>query len=380
MSRRNPHGSLRIAQICSIGTEVRRGAGESVEQLVALLCDELVARGHEVTLFATGDSQTSAELRFLYERGYEYDEELWDWQLSEYTHVGHAYAHAHEFDVIHCHSYHFGLPFIPFVNTPNVHTHHVQMEPGVISAYRRQSHVKLVTVSDFQAQIYAPRPNVELIPHGIETAAFPFGDGRGGYLLFLGRMIKDKGPAEAIEIARRAGMPLVLAGPAEEWFLEHVAPNIDGHDVTYVGRVDPPERDRLLAGAAALLYPLLYPEPFGLVVIEAMACGTPVLGTAIGAVPELVEPGLTGYLTGSWEGLAELVPRALELDRRAIRARAVERFDYRRMVDRHEALYRRMVGSESLAGGASGSAGSSASRGRIALTTLRALDGLDGTR
>jgi glycosyltransferase involved in cell wall biosynthesis len=380
VSRRNPHGPLRIAQICSIGTEVRRGAGESVEQLVALLCDELVARGHEVTLFATGDSQTSAELRFLYERGYEYDEELWDWQLSEYTHVGHAYAHAHEFDVIHCHSYHFGLPFIPFVNTPNVHTHHVQMEPGVISAYRRQSHVKLVTVSDFQAQIYAPRPNVELIPHGIETAAFPFGDGRGGYLLFLGRMIKDKGPAEAIEIARRAGMPLVLAGPAEEWFLEHVAPNIDGHDVTYVGRVDPPERDRLLAGAAALLYPLLYPEPFGLVVIEAMACGTPVLGTAIGAVPELVEPGLTGYLTGSWEGLAELVPRALELDRRAIRARAVERFDYRRMVDRHEALYRRMVGSESLAGGASGSAGSSASRGRIALTTLRALDGLDGTR
>jgi glycosyltransferase involved in cell wall biosynthesis len=372
VSRRDPHGPLKIAQICSVGTEVRRGAGESVEQLVALLCDELVARGHQVTLFATGDSQTTAELRFLYERGYEYDEELWDWQLSEYSHVGHAYAHAAEFDVIHCHSYHFGLPFIPFVNTPNVHTHHVQMEPGVISAYRRQPHVKLVTVSEFQAQIYAGRPNLELIPHGIETAQFPFGQGDGGYLLFLGRMIKDKGPAEAIEIARRVGMPLVLAGPAEEWFGEHVAPKIDGHDVTYVGRVDPPERDRLLAGAAALLYPLLYPEPFGLVVIEAMACGTPVLGTAIGAVPELVEPGLTGYLADSWQGLAEFVPRAIALDRRAIRARAVERFDYRRMVDRHEALYRRMVASQAHTGVLGDG------RGRIALTTLRSVDGLEG--
>lgn len=374
MSRQDVQGPLKIAQICSVGTEVRRGAGESVEQLVALLCDELVARGHEVTLFATGDSQTSAKLRFLYERGYEYDEELWDWQLSEYSHVGHAYAHASEFDVIHCHSYHFGLPFIPFVNTPNVHTHHVQMEPGVIAAYRRQPQVNLVTVSEFQAQIYAPRPNVELIPHGIETATFPFGDGRGGYLLFLGRMIKDKGPAEAIELARRVGMPLVLAGPAEEWFKQHVAPKIDGHDVTYVGRVDPPERDRLLAGAAALLYPLLYPEPFGLVVIEAMACGTPVLGTAIGAVPELVEPGLTGFLADSWEGLAELVPQAIGLDRRAIRARAVERFDYRRMVDRHEALYRRMVRTQTQVVGASGS------RGRIAQTTLRAAGSLDAGR
>jgi len=334
---------LRIAQIGSVGTPTRRGVGESVEQLVALMCDELVARGHEVTLFATGDSQTSAVLQFLFEHGYESDEELWDWQLTEYLHVGHAYSRADEFDVIHCHSYHFGLPFVPFVKTPNVHTHHVQMEPGVISAYRRHTHVQLVAVSEFQAKIYAGRANLELIPHGIDTAAFPFGSGDGDYLLFLGRMIRDKGPAEAIAIARAVEMPLVLAGPAEEWFQETIAPQVDGHDITYVGRVEPAERDRLLAGAAALVYPLLYPEPFGLVVVESMACGTPVLGVGIGAVPELVEPGLTGYLASSWEGLAELVPRALALDRTAIRARAVERFDYRRMVDRHEALYRRMV-------------------------------------
>ena len=336
-------GPLRIAQIAPAGTAVRRGVGESVEQLVALLCDELVARGHEVTLFATGDSQTSAELRSYFARGYEYDEELWDWQFTEYTHVGQAYAQADDFDVIHCHNYHFGLPFAPFVRVPNVHTHHVQMEPGVISGYHRLPQVQLVAVSSFQAQIYADRPNVELIPHGIETDAFPFGADHGDYLLFLGRMIADKGPAEAVEIARRAGMPLVLAGPAEDGFDEAVAPQIDGRQITYVGRVEPAERDELLAGAAALVYPLRYPEPFGLVMIEAMACGTPVLGTAMGAVPELVEDGLTGYLGDSWDELVELLPRALELDRRAIRARAVERFDFRRMVDRHEQLYRRLV-------------------------------------
>ena len=322
---------------------MRRGVGESVEQLVSLMCDELVARGHQVTLFATGDSHTSAELRFYFERGYEYDEDLWDWQFTEYMHVGHAYSQAHEFDVVHCHSYHFGLPFVQLVDTPNVHTHHVQMEPGVVSSYCRLPQVHLVAVSEFQAQIYAGRPNMELIPHGIETAAFPFGEERGDYLLFLGRMFEDKGPLKAIEIARSVGMPLVLAGPAEEGFDEVLAPQIDGREISYVGRVEPPERDRLLAGAAALLYPLLYPEPFGLVMIEAMACGTPVLAVGIGAVPELVEPGLTGYLADSWEGLAELVAPAIELDRRTIRDRAIERFDYRRMVDRHEELYRRLV-------------------------------------
>jgi glycosyltransferase involved in cell wall biosynthesis len=328
-----------------VGSEVRRGVGESVEQLVALLCDGLVERGHEVTLFATGDSETTADLRFLFERGYEYDQDLWDWQFTESLHVGHAYSQADEFDVIHCHSYHFGLPFVPFVRTPNVHTPHVQMEPGVISAYHRQSHVQLVVVSEFQAGTYAARPNVELIPHGIDTSAFPFSEVGGDYLLFLGRMIKDKGPLEAIEIARRAGMPLVLAGPETEWFTSHVAPQVDGEQITYVGRVQPAQRDRLLAGAGALVYPLLWPEPFGLVPVEAMACGTPVLATSIGAVPELVEPGVSGYLADSWQGIADLVPLALELDRRVIRARAIERFDYELMVDRHEALYRRMVQS-----------------------------------
>jgi glycosyltransferase involved in cell wall biosynthesis len=332
--------------VAPVGSPVRRDVGESVEQLVALMCDELVARGHDVTLFASGDSDTSAELRFCFERGYEDDEDLWDWQFAEYMHVGHAYSQARDFDVIHCHSHPFGLPFARFIESANVHTHHVEMEPGVISAYLRRPRVQLVAVSAFQARAYAGYPCLELIPHGIDTSSFPFGAGGGDYLLFLGRMIEDKGPARAIEIARAAGMPLVLAGPREEGFDELIAPHVDGRRITYVGRVEPAERNRLLAGAAALVHPLLYPEPFGLVAIEAMACGTPVLGVDIGAVPELVEPGLTGYLAPTWEGLIELVPKALALDRAAIRARAVERFDFTRMVDRHEALYRRLVEAE----------------------------------
>jgi glycosyltransferase involved in cell wall biosynthesis len=334
---------LRVAQIASVSTAVQPGAGESIQQLVGLLCDELVERGHEVTLFATADSQTKAALRFFYERGYEYDEELWDWQFTEYMHVGHAYAQAEEFDVVHCHSYHFGLPFVPLVHTANVHTHHVEMEPGVIAAYRRLPQVHVVAVSEFQAEMYPSTPHLELIPHGIDTAQFPFGGGRDGHLLFLGRLIEDKGPLEAIRIARAVEKPLILAGPAEPDFDQRIAPHLDGDRIKYVGPVDTGERNRLLAGAAALVYPLLYPEPFGLVVIEAMACGTPVLGVGLGAVPELIEPGLTGYMAPSWEGLPALVPQALELDRRTIRDRAVERFDYRRMVDRHETLYRKLV-------------------------------------
>jgi glycosyltransferase involved in cell wall biosynthesis len=333
---------LRIAQIAPVAVPVRRGLGESVEQLIAMLTDGLVARGHQVTLFATGDSQTSAELRWLWDRGYELDDDFWDWRIAEAAHASHAYSQAADFDVIHSHGYHYGLPFAQLGGVPSVQTHHVEIDPKVATLYPRFGAVEIVAVSKHQARVFGGYARIELIPHGIETASFPFAAQPGDYLMFLGRMIADKGPREAIAIARAAGMPLVLAGPAEEGFDETIAPLL-GADVTFVGRVAPAERDRLLAGAAALLYPLLYPEPFGLVPIEAMACGTPVVATAIGAVPELVEDGVTGYLAPSWEQLAPLVPKAVELDRATVMARTRERFDVKLMVDRHEALYRRLA-------------------------------------
>ena len=333
---------LRIAQVAPVGTPVGPGVGESVESLVAALCDRLTQRGHDVTLFATGDSRTTATLRSIYPRGYEEDHSMWDWALAEGLHAAEAFVQPDAFDVIHCHT-HYGLPSAAVSRTPVVQTHHMEMGPELVSALRRCDWIHVVAVSEHQAADLAGRRNLSVIPHGVDVDAFPFTPHAGPYLMFLGRMIADKGPVQAAQIARTAGLPLILAGPPEDGFEEHIRPALTGPGIEYVGRVEPPERDRLLAGAAALLYPIQYPEPFGLVAIEAMACGTPVLATPVGAAPELIDVGLTGHVAGTVADLAALVPAALGLDRGRVRARARERFDISAMVDRHEALYQRVA-------------------------------------
>ena len=322
---------------------VRPGEGDSIEQLVSALAEGLVARGHEVTLYATADSVTSAELRPLYLRGYDEDDGLWDWQLRESLHAAHALEHAGDHDVVHAHDYHFAVPFSGLVSTPLVTTHHTELSPELVEAYARRPELQVVAVSAYQRECLGDRVNAAVIHHGIDVGSFPFGADGGDYLLFLGRMIADKGPGEAIRIARAAERQLVLAGPAEDGYDVTAEPHFDGEAVRYVGRVDAAERNRLLAGAAALLFPVVYPEPFGLVLLEAMACGTPVLATALGAVPEIVDEAVTGYTAPSWEDLAALVPAAAALDRAAIRQVAERRWDVGRMVDEHEALYRRVV-------------------------------------
>jgi glycosyltransferase involved in cell wall biosynthesis len=336
---------LRIAQIAPVAAPVRPGSGDSIEQLVGLLCDELVRRGHDVTLYATGDSVTPARLRSLREHGYDEDEELWDWQFSETVHAAQAFAHAGEHDVIHAHDLHFALPFAGLVDVPVVETQHVDSSPEVRAAQRRCRTLHLAAASEHQRVLLGDGLDVTVVPHGIDVGAFPFCERAGDYLLFLGRMLPDKGPLDAVRVARAASMPIVLAGPLVEGFELALDGAVDGDHVRHVGPVDHATRDELLAGAAALVFPATYPEPFGLVMVEAMACGTPVLATALGAAPEIVEDGLTGFTAPSWEGLAELLPAALALDRAAIRGRALERFDKRRMADDYEALYRRVVGA-----------------------------------
>jgi glycosyltransferase involved in cell wall biosynthesis len=334
---------MKIAQLAPVAMPVRPGEGDSIEQLVSLLTEELVRRGHAVTLFAVEGSVTSAELRSCYERGYRERDEIWDWRVPETLNAASAFEQASAFDVMHSHSYHFALPFSRFVSIPVVHTYHVQLGPEVLEGFRRFPEAHLVAISDFQRRELEGFDDVPVIHNGIDADAFPFSAGRGEYLAFLGRMIPSKGAAEAVRVAHELDIPLVLAGPSTEWFEREVRPAVDDRLIRYVGAIDAAVRNELLAGAAALLYPITYPEPFGLVMVEAMACGTPVAAFGVGAVPEVVEEGVGGRLVPPGESLGDAVQSAVQLDRRRVREAAVERFDYRRMVDAYERLYRRLT-------------------------------------
>ena len=334
---------LKIAQVAPVAMPVRPGQGDSIEQLVSLLTEELVRRGHDVTLFAVGDSETTAELRSIYPRGYREREEIWDWRVPETLNAASAFEQASAFEVLHSHTYHFALPFTRFVSTPVVHTYHVQLGPEVVEGFRRYPETQLVAISEFQRSELQGFDDVPVIHNGIDAGAFPFRAEGGDYLAFLGRMIPSKGAAEAVRIARELDFPLIMAGPSTDWFERDVRPAVDDRSIRYLGPVDPAARNELLAGAAALLYPITYPEPFGLVMVEAMACGTPVAAFGVGAVPEVVEQGVGGCWVPPNESLGEAVRSAVQLDRRRVREAAVERFDYRRMVDAYERLYRRLA-------------------------------------
>jgi glycosyltransferase involved in cell wall biosynthesis len=341
---------LRIAELAPVAMRVAPGEGDSIEQLVSLLTEELVRRGHEVTLFATADSATGAELRSCYAHGYREDEALWDWRLPETINAAFAFERAGEFELIHSHSYHFALPFTRFVETPSAHTYHAQLGPEVVQAFKRYPEAHLVAISEYQRRTLDGFEHVPVIPNGIDTDAFPFGAAQGEYLAYLGRMIPSKGAGEAVRVARELEFPLILAGPGTEWFDAEIRPSIDGRLVRYEGTLDVTARNELLSGAAALLYPINHSEPFGLVMVEAMACGTPVAAFGVGAVPEIVEQGKGGCWVEPGDSLATAVQGALELDRPAVRDSAVERFDYRRMVNGYERLYGQLAGGEESVG------------------------------
>lgn len=341
---------LRIAQVAPLAAPVTGAHTGSIEQLVWLLTEELVRRGHEVTLAAAGDSQTSAALHAVYPRGYEYDDDLWNCEFHETLHMASVFEKAGDFDVIHSHVYHYALPFIRLVQTPVIHNYHVLPDDDIARAFGRYPEANVVAISKYQRGLFPGNPQTAVVHHGIDTAAFPFSPERGDYLLFLGRILPDKGTVEAIQLARAVGMRLRIAGPPDDstdYFPSQVVPLLDGRQVEYVGPVDLKERNALLAGAAALVYPIQAPEPFGLVLIEAMACGTPVLATGLGAVPELVHNGVTGYYAPDMAALASRLEAVLALDRHRIRQEAVTRFDYRRMVDEYERIYYQRAAAQS---------------------------------
>ncbi len=336
---------MRIAQIAPLARAVGPRVDSSIEQLVWLLTEQLVARGHDVTLYASGDSQTSARLVAPYPLGYRRDARLWDdWQFHELVHLTEAFAEAGAFDVIHSHAYAFPSPLAALVDTPVVHTDHLPTRRAVAAAYARHPGLNVVALSRYHASKLRGVDVAAVIPNAVDVASFPFSSRGGDHLLFLGHLIPRKGPVEAIEVARAAGLPLVLAGKGEgEYFESRIVPLLREPGIEYVGPVDAAERDRLLAGAGALLFTSLSAEPFGLVLIEAMACGTPVAALERCAVPEIVEPGVSGWYAPDPAALAAVIPDVLSLDRAGVRRAAAQRFDAPRMTDDYEALYRRLL-------------------------------------
>lgn len=340
---------MRIAQVAPIARPVSARTTSSIEQIVWQLTEELVRRGNEVTLFATGDSRTGAHLSSGYPIGYGADPQLWkNWQFHELVHTAAAFERAADFDVIHSHVYAFPAPISALVTTPVVHTDHCPPERDLVRCYAGYPALTVVALSEYHRRRLEGLVRAPVIPNGVDVDRFPFSPHGGDYLLFLGHLIPRKGPVEAIQVAQRAGMPIVLAGKGGgDWFDAQVGPLLDSPDVHHVGEVSVAERNRLLSGAAALLFTSLTAEPFGLVLIEAMACGTPVVAFERCAVPEIVEPGVTGAYAVDVARLAELVPTVVGLDRAGVRA-AARRFGVGRMTDDYQRLYASLLDREAV--------------------------------
>lgn len=310
------------------------------ERVTSLLTEGLVAAGVDVTLFATLDSVTSAELDGVCPHGYATDTEL-DGRVWEALHVAHAFDRSGEFDLVHNQLDWLPLAFDRFCAAPLVTTIHGFSGPAILPAYQH-SRSAFVSISDSDRS--SSLDYLATIHHGIDFGELPQGPGGEGLVAF-GRIHRDKGTATAIEIARAAGRPLVICGPVQDqdYFDEQVAPHIDDRAVTYLGSIGPAERARVLGGAAALLHPIGFDEPFGLAVVEAMACGTPVVAYRRGSMAAVVDEAVTGYLADDVPTAVAAVALAIRLDRSAVRERAVARFGVARMVERYLAAYRRLL-------------------------------------
>src|SRR5881396_1999628 len=336
---------MRIAHIAPVATTIPPPKSGSVETMTSLLTEGLVARGHDVTLFATGDSKTKASLCAIYPHGYWHDENMWPWELYEMLNLAAAVERAADFDIIHYEAayYPMSLAFARLSPTPIVQTLHHSPSAAEIRLWARYPEAPFVAISGEQGRLLSGLNVVGTVLHGIDTDNFVYREKPDDYLLFLGRFTDGKGVLQAIEIAKRIGMRLILAAADDPYYREKVAAHVDGRHVVFYGEADFQAKVKLFGGARALLYPIQAREPFGLVLAEAMACGTPVVALDRGAVREVVDEGVTGLIFTDLEAMIRGLSRVFDLDRRRVREQAVARFGTRRMVAEYLAVYSRIV-------------------------------------
>jgi glycosyltransferase involved in cell wall biosynthesis len=336
---------MRIAHVAPVATSVPPPMSGSVETMTSLLTEGLVARGQDVTLFATADSKTSAALSAIYPRGYWHDMNMWPWELYEMLNLAAAVERGAEFDVIHYEAayYPMSLAFARLSPTAIIQTLHHSPSEAEVKLWSRYPEAPFVAISREQARLLTGVNVVATVLHGIDTDSFTYRENPDDYLLFLGRFTEGKGVLQAIEIAKRLDMRLILAAAEDTYYREAIAPHVDGRRIVYAGEADFAAKVALYGGARALLYPIQAREPFGLVLAEAMACGTPVAALDRGAVREVVDDGITGIVYRDLEEMVNGLPRVFHLSRSRVREQAVARFGVPRMVDGYIEAYTRVI-------------------------------------
>jgi glycosyltransferase involved in cell wall biosynthesis len=335
---------MKIAQVAPLSEAVPPKLYGGTERVVAYLTDALVELGHEVTLFASGDSLTKATLAPIWPRALRLDPNVKDHFVPLFMQLESVARRAHEFDVIHCHLDYFGYPLLRRLGTPSITTLHGRLDlPELPPLYGLYGDMPVVSISDSQ-RVPLPEANyVATVLHGLPQNLLARGAGRGGYLAFLGRISPEKAPDAAIRIAAGAGMPLKIAAKVdrvdEEYFKSKVEPLLSLGQVEFIGEIREDQKQEFLGNAAGLVFPIAWREPFGLVMIEAMACGTPVIAVENGSVPEVLEDGVTGFIVHGEHQAIEAVGRIASLDRGRIRAEFERRFTARRMAQNYVNLY-----------------------------------------
>lgn len=339
---------MKIAQIAPIVERVPPKRYGGTERVVWALTEELVKRGHEVTLFASGDSPTSAKLESVYPRGLREARIKDPYGLNYYTllNMGVAYDRQDSFDIIHDHIIPNSMPAANLARTPVVGTMHGPFTSENRKLFQALRNPGIVTISNAQAY---PAPNINhlgTVYNGLPFEGYPFGDAAEDYLLFVGRISMEKGVHHAIAVAQELDMRLIIAAKLENtdrpYYKEYVEQGLSDR-IEWIGEVDEAQRNALMSKALCMLHPVTWREPFGLTLIEAMACGCPVIAMNLGSIPEIVQNGKTGYVVEDVEGMIEAVQGIKNIDRAACREHALLNFNAEKMTDGYEEIYKKMI-------------------------------------
>lgn len=340
---------MRIAQVAPLWERVPPPAYGGIELVVALLTDELVRRGHEVTLFASGDSISLAKLESVHPQALRLDSKVKEYGIYEMLQMSRVYEQAGEFDIIHSHMGCAALPYGNLVKTPTVHTMHGIFTPDNEKMFTHARRQPYVSISNAQREPRLDLNCISTVYNGINLDTYDFYSEpqEVPYLAFLGRISPEKGTHLAIEIAKRSGWKLKMAGKVDvvdvDYYEQQIKPHIDGKQIEYLGEANHQQKADLIGNAVATLFPITWREPFGLVMIESMAAGTPVIAMALGSTTEVIAHGKTGFLCNNVDEFVEAIEQVGQLSRQDCRDHVMKNFSVQKMTDGYEAVYRQVL-------------------------------------